>query len=137
MRVRDRLISGAVNAATDVLLLILMLILYSLLSSYMAHLPIQFTSIITEYITLIVIFILLAFLRGLLAGHVLVYPVILGEATLITAIFLSIPGTITAHGGVYGVTVNITPLIYFLWSIEMAWIVYSIIDQFNNTLLDP
>ncbi len=39
MRVRDRLISGAVNAATDVLLLILILILYSLLSSYMAHLP--------------------------------------------------------------------------------------------------
>ncbi|BDR93385.1 hypothetical protein [Vulcanisaeta souniana] len=133
MRVRDRLISGAVNAATDVLLLILILILYSLLSSYMAHLPIQFTAIITGYITLIVIFILLAFLRGLLAGHVLVYPVILGEATLITAIFLSIPGTIAA----YGVTVNITPLIYFLWSIEMAWIVYSIIEQFNSTLLDP
>ncbi|WP_054843619.1 hypothetical protein [Vulcanisaeta souniana] len=83
---------------------------------------------------MIVIFILLAFLRGLLAGHVLVYPVILGEATLITAIFLSIPGTIAAYGGV---TVNITPLIYFLWSIEMAWIVYSIIEQFNSTLLDP
>ncbi len=133
MRVRDRLISGAVNAVTDVLLLILMLILYSLLSSYMAHLPIQFTAIITEYITLIAAFAVLAFLRGLLAGHVLAYPVILGEATLITAIFLSIPGTITA----YGVTVNITPLIYFLWSVEMAWVVYSIIDQFNNTLLDP
>ncbi|GAB6948034.1 hypothetical protein JCM16161A_21640 [Vulcanisaeta sp. JCM 16161] len=133
MRVRDRLISGAVNAATDVLLLILMLILYSLLSTYMSRLPFSFIALSPEYITLIIAFALLAFLRGLLAGNVLAYPVILGEATLITAIFLSIPGTISA----YGVTVNITPLIYFLWAVEMAWIVYSIIEQFNNTLLDP
>ncbi|WP_252901283.1 hypothetical protein [Vulcanisaeta sp. JCM 14467] len=58
---------------------------------------------------------------------------ILGEATLITAIFLSVPSTISA----YGVTVNITPLIYFLWSVEMAWVVYSIVEQFNSMLTDP
>ncbi|WP_243671314.1 hypothetical protein [Vulcanisaeta sp. JCM 16161] len=45
MRVRDRLISGAVNAATDVLLLILMLILYSLLSTYMSRLPFSFIAL--------------------------------------------------------------------------------------------
>ncbi|ADY01326.1 hypothetical protein VMUT_1121 [Vulcanisaeta moutnovskia 768-28] len=133
MKVRERLISGAVNAVTDVLFLILMLILYSLISSYMLHATLSFIELGTMYIMLIVVFAVLAFLRGVLAGHVLVYPVILGEATLLTAIFLSIPSTISA----YGVTVNITPLIYFLWAVEMAWIVYSIIEQFNNTLLDP
>ena len=132
MRVRDRLISGVINAVGDVLLLILMLVLYSLLGSLMAHLPFRFVAL-GEYITLIITFAVLAFLRGLLAGHVLAYPVILGEATLITAIFLSVPSTVSA----YGVTVNITPLIYFLWSVEMAWVVYSIIDQFNNMLTDP
>ncbi|GAB6945850.1 hypothetical protein [Vulcanisaeta sp. JCM 14467] len=132
MRIRDRLISGAINAVGDVLLLILMLVLYSLLSSFMAHLPFRFVAL-GEYITLIIAFAVLAFLRGLLAGHVLAYPVILGEATLITAIFLSVPSTISA----YGVTVNITPLIYFLWSVEMAWVVYSIVEQFNSMLTDP
>ncbi len=132
MRVRDRLISGAVNAVTDALLLILMLILYSLLSSFMVHLPFRFVAL-SEYLTLIIAFAVLAFLRGLLAGHVFAYPVILGESVLVTAIFLSVPSTVSA----YGVTVNITPLIYFLWSVEMAWVVYSIIDQFNKALMDP
>lgn len=133
MRVRDRLISGAVNAVTDALLLILMLILYSLLNSFMAHLPFRFVALSGYLMALMIVFAALAFLRGLLAGHVLVYPVILGEAMLITEIFLLIPSTVN----VYGATVNITPLIYFLWSVEMAWVVYSIINQFNEALTDP
>ncbi|MGC8607949.1 MAG: hypothetical protein ACP5GZ_09385 [Vulcanisaeta sp.] len=133
MRIRDRLIGGVFNAITDLLFLILMLILYSLLSSYLSHIAPNIPSLISEYLVLIVAFAILAFLKGVLSGHVLVYPVILGEAVLITAIFLSIPTVIAIHG----IVVNVSPLIYFLWAIDMSWIVYSLISQFNNTLMDP
>jgi len=133
MRARDRLINGAFNAITDLLFLILTLILYELLSSYLTRVTPSIVGLLHEYILLIVAFVFLAFLKGLLSGHVLVYPVIFGEFVLITAIFASIPSILAVHG----IAVNIKPLIYFLWSMEAVWIIYSIIDQFSHTLSDP
>ncbi len=133
MRARDRLINGAFNAITDLLFLILTLILYELLSSYLTRVTPSIVGLLHEYILLIVAFVFLAFLKGSLSGHVLVYPVILGEFVLITAIFASIPSILAVHG----IAVNIKPLIYFLWSMEAVWVIYSIIDQFSRTLSDP
>ncbi|KUO79290.1 MAG: hypothetical protein AT718_04180 [Vulcanisaeta sp. JCHS_4] len=133
MRARDRLINGAFNAITDLLFLILTLILYELLSSYLTRVTPSIVGLLHEYILLIVAFVFLAFLKGLLSGHVLVYPVILGEFVLITAIFASIPSILAVHG----IAVNIKPLIYFLWSMEAVWVIYSIINQFSRTLSDP
>ena len=133
MRARDRLINGAFNAITDLLFLILTLILYELLSSYLTRVTPSIVGLLHEYILLIVAFVFLAFLKGLLSGHVLVYPVIFGEFVLITAIFASIPSILAVHG----IAVNIKPLIYFLWSMEAVWVIYSIINQFSRTLSDP
>lgn len=133
MRVRGRLINGAFNAVTDLLFLILMLILYALLSSFLTHTTPNILALIQEYIALILAFAIIAFLRGALAGHVLVYPVLLGEFVLVTAIFASVSSTMIVHG----VLVNVQPIIYFVWAIEAAWIVYSVINQLNEMIKDP
>jgi hypothetical protein len=133
MRIRDRLINGVIKMVSDLLFLVSMLILYALLSSYMTRTMPNIVGLLSEYVLLIIAFAVLAFLRGVLSGHVFAYPVILSEATIITALFASIPSTVVLRG----VTVDIKPLIYYVWSIEMLWIIYSIITQFNDMLSDP